>query len=181
VAPTTDAPAGLAFELGIDAGVRIGDGRTGFGLAALSFLDISGWLLGFEGRADSYQPIEDGEPVGALGLALLAGRRLRFGTLALDLVAGPAIAVDGFSSSSTMVVDRPAVVRPIEMPAERENSPRLRLGARLNFRARSVFRTFVGVDGDFGLRRPAPDLAVAAGQLPFWTVGLVLGASVGTL
>jgi hypothetical protein len=59
--------------------------------------------------------------------------------------------------------------------------PRVLLGARLSFSARSTVHTFVGVDGDFGPARASDgsDLPVAA-RLPIWTFGLALGATVGT-
>jgi hypothetical protein len=185
--PVDGPGGGLAVELSIGVGARIGDGQTGGGFAVLSFLDLAGWLVGFEGRVDSYQPMTGGPAAGALGLALLGGRRFRFGTLALDLVGGPAIVHEGGSMSvSQRAPGEPVLV----MERRDENLPRLRLGARLNFRARSVFRTFVGLDGDFGEQRddvnvqvnaPAGRLPIDQGRLPAWTLGLVLGATVGTL
>ena len=42
-------------------------------------------------------------------------------------------------------------------------------------------RTFVGVDGEFGQRRaPGAELPLDAPRLPRWTVGITLGATVGT-
>jgi hypothetical protein len=174
-----DEPSRLAIELSLGAGARIGDGQTGGGLGALSLVDLAGWLIGFEGRADVYEPIDGGVQTGAFELALLGGRRLRFGTRTLDLLAGPALLREGGSISVTQPArgDRPVIM---EVPEE--NSPRLRLGARLNFRARSVLRTFVGLDGDLGARRERVDVApFDLGQLPAWTVGLTVGATVGTL
>jgi hypothetical protein len=188
VALPADGPVSrLAIEFSIVAGACIGDGQAGGGFGAQSLLDIAGWLVGFEGRLDAYQPMDGGPSAGALGLALLGGRRFRFGTRALDLVAGPAVAHEGGSMSvSQRAPSAPVLV----MERRAENLPRLRLGARLNFGARSVFRTFVGLDGDFGRQgddveapanlsagRPPIDL----GRLPAWTVGLVLGATVGSL
>jgi hypothetical protein len=183
-----DGPArGLAVELSIAAGARFGDGQTGAGFAALSFLDISGWLLGFEARVDGYQPVAGGESARALGLALLGGRRFRFGTLALDLIGGPAVAHEGGSMSATQhAPSEPVIV----MREREENAFRLRFGARLNFRARSVFRTFVGLDGDVGQSRSDVDVVINSapgylpgdqGRMPGWTLGLSIGATVGTL
>jgi hypothetical protein len=188
VALPADGPASrLAIEFSIVAGARIGDGQTGRGFGAQSLLDIAGWLVGFEGRLDAYQPMDGGPSTGALGLALLGGRRFRFGTRALDLVGGPAVAHEGGSMS---VAQRAPSAPVLVMERRAENLPRLRLGARLNFGARSVFRTFVGVDGDFGrqgddveapINVSAGRLPIDPGRLPAWTVGLVLGATVGSL
>src|SRR5450755_818431 len=61
----------LRIELSVVTGGRIGDGQTGVGLGALSFLELSGWLVGFEGRADRYRPLSGGPTDGgALELAL---------------------------------------------------------------------------------------------------------------
>jgi hypothetical protein len=59
--------------------------------------------------------------------------------------------------------------------------PRLLLGARVNFSALSTLHTFVGIDGELGPPRAGdggdiPD----APRLPVWTLGLALGATVGT-
>jgi hypothetical protein len=59
----------------------------------------------------------------------------------------------------------------------------LLVGARLGFSPRSVFRTFVGVDGELGPSRTAaaPEANVSSSpRMPTFTVGLSLGATVGT-
>jgi hypothetical protein len=68
------------------------------------------------------------------------------------------------------------------MPVPDQTSPvergllHLRGGARLNFGARSVLRTFVGLDADL-----APfALGMTDADYPAWTLGLSLGATVGT-
>ena len=59
---------------------RIGDGQTSVGLGALSLVDVGGWLVGFEGRADRDERIGPGYRAGtALELAAVGGRRFRFG------------------------------------------------------------------------------------------------------
>jgi hypothetical protein len=175
-------PGRLGVELSVAAGARMGDGQAGIGLGALSFLDVAGWLVGFEGRVDSYQGIESGTPVGAIELGVLGGRRFRFGTLALDFVAGPALVRRGLSETSrTTVAPAPAVNRVPETAPSNDTPARLLLGARLHFAAPSALRTFVGVDGEFSpAGPPAVDLPHDPHRLPVWTVGLALGATVGT-
>ncbi len=166
----------LGIELSAFTGARIGDGQQSVGLGAVSFLDLSGWLLGFAGRADRYAVLAGGPPTGALELALLGGRRLRFGTMALDLVAGPAMALGGTSTYEiqTQTGDK--------ISGSASNTvPRFLVEARLAFAALSTVHTFVAVDGDFG---PASSkdasLLPDARRLPTWTAGLALGATVGT-
>lgn len=186
LAPSTETePSRLRIEFSVVTGTRLGNGQSSVGLGVLSFLDIGGWLLGFEGRFDHYQPLGPGEPAIELALAPLAGRRFRFGTVALDLTAGPALALQG-----TTTFETPAAA-PGGQPIIWTNAAtagRLLLGARVNFRARSVLRGFVGLDADIGLTRdrvswPAdqPTLPPQAPRLPDWSAGLVLGATVGTL
>jgi hypothetical protein len=57
---------------------------------------------------------------------------------------------------------------------------RLLLGARLGFSPRSVFRTFVGIDGEVGPTQASNDDVSASARLPSFSVGLALGATVGT-
>jgi hypothetical protein len=56
----------------------------------------------------------------------------------------------------------------------------LLLGARVNFGALSTLRAFVGVDGELGPSRAEPTDVPGAPRLPVWTLGLALGATVGT-
>jgi hypothetical protein len=166
----------LRIELSVLTGARIGDGQASVGLGAVSFLDVYGWLVGFAGRADRYERLDGAHSAGALELALLGGRRLRFGTTALDLVGGPAVALGGTTSYGT------------RSPAGNEQSgsasntvPRLLVEARLVFAAPSTVHTFVAVDGDFGpANSPDASLLPNAPRLPTWTAGLALGATVGT-
>ena len=53
-------PSRLRIELSVLTEARIGDGQKSVGLGALSLLDIGGWLVGFEGRADRDQRIGGG-------------------------------------------------------------------------------------------------------------------------
>lgn len=169
-------PSHLRIELSAATGVRVGDGQASVGLGALSFLDLSGWLLGFAGRVDRYRMLTGSDSSGALELALLGGRRFWFRTMALDLAAGPAVALGGtttYSSQSSKGNEN--------VSGSADNTvPRLLLEARLSFSALSTVHTFVGLDGDFGPAR-SPDAALLnAPRLPVWTLGLALGATVGT-
>lgn len=184
--PSPESPTRFRIELSVASEARAGDGATSLGLGALAFVDISQWLVGFEGRADRYR-YDDGRPSGsALELAALAGRRVPFGSFALDLVAGPAVALGG---SSTMVIARSApaaaggrdgVIQ--KSMTDRAAVPRLLMKVHLGFGARSVVRGFVGVNGELGPRGepPARELDDRAQRLPSWTVGVALGATVGT-
>lgn len=178
--PTLE-PRALGIELSLISGARIGDGQTSFGLGALSFLELSGWLLGGELRADRYQTLTGDSRETALELALLLGKRLQFQGGALDLTLGPAIAEKGISGSDSQIVQAGTMPPP---PPPREQSsgpvPRLLLGARWGFSPRSVFRTFVGIDGELGPSSAQDSTSSAATRLPLWTVGLALGATVGT-
>jgi hypothetical protein len=189
-APPVAPPARtLGVELSVLTGARMGDGQVGVGAGMLGFLEVHGWLLGFEGRADVYRPLlSGGDPETALELALLAGRRFDFGGVALDLSAGPAVAMKGlaFSQSRSMQVVSmgPNSAPPPRPPPESDpNSgpvPRLLLGARFGFSPRSVFRTFIGVDGALGPRRVDDNAENASARLPAFSLGLSLGATVGT-
>lgn len=183
----------VGVELSLLTGVRMGDGQIGVGGGALGFLEVHGWLLGFEGRADSYRPLLNGDPETALELALLAGRRFDFGGVALDLSAGPAVAMKGLAFSetrSTQVVssgsgaEPPPPTTPVPPPSGSDPGsgpvPRLLLAARFGFSPRSVFRTFVGVDGAVGPRRVDNGADNASARLPAFSLGLALGATVGT-
>jgi hypothetical protein len=180
----------LGFELSVISGARVGDGQFGYGVGALSFLEIKSWLVGFEGRADGYRALAGSDPETALELAFLAGKRLDLGSMALDLTLGPAVAMKGVTFSDTEVVQvsnmQGSEMRVVPPPRSEEPSsgpvPRLLVGARLGFSPRSVFRTFIGIDGEVGPARApvAPDDVVSSPRMPGYTIGLALGATVGT-
>jgi hypothetical protein len=165
----------VGIELSALIGARVGDGQAGVGLGALSFLDVAGWLVGFAGRADRYE-VPGGARTAALELGLLGGRRLRFRTMALDLIAGPAMALGGQTTYESV---SPAGDK---TSASASNTvPRLIVEARLAFAALSTVHTFVGIDGAFGPpNSPDASLLPNAPRLPAWTAGLALGATVGT-
>jgi hypothetical protein len=180
----------LRIELSVMTGACVGDGQVGLGLGALSLLDVSGWLVGFEGRADRYQTFVAGTPgTGVLELAGLGGRRFRFRTIALDLIAGSALVLQGTTTIAT--ASAPGNGGNVATAANGANevtssssstAPRLLLGARVNFGALSALRTFVGVNGELGPSRLGDGGAVPdVPRLPIWTLGLALGGTVGTL
>jgi hypothetical protein len=178
-------PRQLGFELSAISGVRIGDGQYGYGVGVLSFLQVQSWLLGFEGRADGYRSLIGSDPETALELAILAGRRLDFGSMALDLTAGPAIAMKGVTFSHTeraVVMGMPSPSPPPTSEPSSAPVARLLLGARLGFSPRSVLRTFVGIDGELGPSRSSAAVEgnTSSPRMPTYTVGLALGATVGT-
>ncbi len=188
-------PGRLGIELSVATGARIGDGQASVGVGALSFLDIRGWLIGFEGRLDRYQGIggdsgsQAPRDMAALELAALGGRRFRFGTLALDLVTGPALALQGASRTTVarVATNTPTPTGSVTTDTLTSTSnsavPRLVAGARLSFRARSVLRPFLGFDAEIDPLAPFVDNNDPGNvlhRLPVWTVGLALGATVGT-
>jgi hypothetical protein len=185
--PDAAAPSHLRVELSVATGARVGDGQTSLGLGALSFLDLSGWLVGFEGRFDRYQKVGDqksatpndaqGPPDGAsaaLELAVLGGRRVRLGSVALDFLVGPAAALQGTSTSQ---VQTQAGTR---TQSSSSTVPRLLAAFRLNLAASATLHPFVGLDGELGPARAGDDAPPGAPRLPIWTLGLALGATVGT-
>lgn len=184
--PPRTAPRQLGFELSFITGARAGDGQLGVGAGVLSFLEAQSWLFGFEGRADSYRAmLGNGDPETALELAILAGRRFHMAGWALDLTAGPAVAMKGLASSETEVVSA-NMTNSVPPPPARQPDPssgpvpRLLLGARFGFSPRSVFRTFVGLDGELGPGRVANEAESNSARLPVFSLGLAVGATVGT-
>jgi hypothetical protein len=176
----------FGIELSVVTGARAGDGQYGFGAGALSFLEVHGWLLGFLGRVDAYRSFAGSDPESALELAVLGGRRLYLGGVALDLVAGPAIAMKGvtFARTEQVGADELQPMPPPEPTSEPSSGavPRFQLGVRLGFGGRSILRTFVGVDGEVGPRHAdsPSSLLVYSSRMPAYTLGLNFGATVGT-
>jgi len=165
-------PSRVRIELSAVTGARVGDGQASVGAGVLSFLDLSGWLIGFQGRADRYQAVGSGDWSGwALELAVLGGRRFQFHGVGLDLDVGPALIPQGTTMYATQ--------SPNATASSSSTVPRLLLGGRVSFSPRSIVHTFVGIDGEVGPSRLGDDLPHAP-QLPIWTVGLALGATVGT-
>jgi hypothetical protein len=196
-APPADRESRLRIELGLGIEGRAGDGQMGAGVGVASFLELAHWLLGFQARIDRYQPVASraSAMVGsdsampstsgsiALELDALFGRRFELGNTTLDLVAGPALAVHGSETvavSASTAAGSSATTPAASPPADQQGLPRLLVSSRLTFRARSLLRTFVQLDGEIGRphssTEPRPDQAA----LPAWTVGLAIGATVGT-
>ena len=71
--PRRPSPSRLRIELSVITGARMGDGQVGVGLGAFSLLDLSRWLVGFEGRADRYKTLASG--VAGVGRAGARGAR----------------------------------------------------------------------------------------------------------
>lgn len=186
-APATTAGRSLGIELSVFTAARVGDGQLGLGLGALSLLEHQGWLIGFEGRADSYRAVSGDGRKTALELALLAGRRCELGSVRLDLSAALAAAMLSFDESHgttrSVSVSRTGTIAesPSSVPAAQPRSgpvPRLLLGARLDFNPRSVLGGFVGIEGEAGRALASSDGSPA--HLPGYSVGVSLGARLGT-
>jgi hypothetical protein len=176
--PTRDARAGaehgLGIELSVVTGARIGEGQTCVGVGALSLLDISGWLLGFQGRAESYTA-EPGSSRAAFSLSMLGGGRFRSGSMAIDFLTGP---------TAMLHEDSRLHVGPageVMQESSSDTAPRWFFASHLNFATGSVVRGFVGIEGDIALSQTSDnDISARTHTLPAWTVGLALGGTVGT-
>lgn len=176
---TASAPGGMRLEFSLVTGGRAGDGQLGFNLGALTLFDVAGWLVGFEAAASAYQRVAGGPGGAALAGAIVGGRRVWFNDLSLDLTVGPALAVRGIGN--TVAVARMADGSGTPPPPV-DDGPwaRLLCGARVNFRARSIVRTFAGLDGEIALGRQSTAVAAGDARLPAWTIGAVVGVTVGT-
>jgi hypothetical protein len=180
--PSNNSPGHLRVDLSVGAGARIGDGQVGLDLGVLSSIEIGGWLLGFQGHVNRYYPNSSGTPdlrsdgAAALELGVLAGRRLRFRAVALDLIVGPALAVHGTAISSAQATPTGTTVT---QTRSNEPTPRLLASSRLTF-GRSALRSFVEADGEMGGTGPSSGSMPLGPQLPAWTVGVAVGAVVGT-
>jgi hypothetical protein len=186
VEPTARA---LGFELSLVGGPRMGEDQLAVGLGALSFIEVHGWLFGFQSRVDRHQTVLS-DPEMGLELALLAGKRLHFRSFALDLNAGPALAMKGlaFSSSETVRVNQnapppgssPAPPSPFPEDPGTGPVPRLVFGARAGFTPRDALRSFAGIEASLGPARAEENENPASARFPIFALGLVLGATVGT-
>jgi hypothetical protein len=185
--PTTkssgDPPSRFAAELSLGASVHRGDGQTSAGLGASSFLEVASWLVGFTARLDRYgsgATGESGDAPTAVEVGALVGRRFRFGRFMFDAAAGPALALRGGWSVTMANNASSGMVTPGRTSSSHNDLvPRGLLGGRLSLGARSIVRTFVGVEGEIGEAGPIPP--GAARGLPLWSVGAALGITVGTL
>jgi len=168
------SPRSVGIDISLFMNARIGADQVGYGLGARSLLEVSGWLVGFEGRLDAYEQLTGGARVGALELAALGARRIRFAEYALDLSVGAGLAIGGTSKVAVAQGGSETVI-------ETGNgiAPRLILATRLNFKSRAVLHPFVGLDGEIGPNN-APQVSVDVARLPTYSLGLSLGVTVGT-
>lgn len=177
VSRRTPSDRRLGFEVSALTGVRLGDGSNGsigaMGVGVQTFVDVGGWLVGAGGRLDGYTATSS--PISTIELSVLLGHRFRWTDVTLDIIAGPAALVGSTQNDRPLVLDGNG--RPLLVRDDRPVLPRLLAGARLNLRARSTFRPFVGVDGQIGTswRSDAGDAS-----LPLAMIGVSLGATVGT-
>jgi hypothetical protein len=172
-------PSALRIELSAAVGAHSGENsRSSLNFGVQSLLDIHRFLAGFQVRLDQYQAMAEGMG-GALELAALGGRRFELGVVALDVLLGPSLAFQ--TSSSTDVAAREgAEVTRLPPPPTNEGGGAVFafLGLRGSFFPNSNLRPFMS--GDAALRldtRESPDSDV----FPTWTVGVSVGATVGTL
>jgi hypothetical protein len=176
--PSSRQPSRLRIELSAATGARIGDGQASVGLGVLAFLEISRWLVGFEGRADQYAALTRGASSGrtAVEFAVLGGRRFYFHSVAFDLAAGPALVPQGTASFAMQATSSAG---PGVTASSSSIAPRLVVGPRVSFSPLSTVHTFIGIDGELGPARLGEGVP-GAPRLPTWTVGLALGGTVGT-
>lgn len=177
--PERSSPASLeplGVEVALVAGAGIGDGQKSTNLGVLGLVDISSWLVGVQARAREYRtqaPTGPADGWATFELAALGGHRVRFPSFELDLVAGPAAAIEAGSVSET----GPA---PPEKNPESEAGvvPRFVAASHLVFAPRSFLHGFIGIEGEVGAR--GKGATSGAYELPVWMVGFALGAAVGT-
>jgi hypothetical protein len=176
--PATDHPTPFRIEIALAADARAGSGWVGAGGSAAAVLDIAHWLLGFEGRIDQYRTLNPDTQSAALELVALGGHRFRLGkSRTLDLAAGPGLALH---AASKVVAQQTATGVMLAQTSSDPGLARLIVSSRLTFGAESLLRAFVQVDADIGrLGSDTQPLPEEAG-IPAWTVGLALGAAVGT-
>lgn len=179
--PATDG-GHVRVDLSVASGARVGNGEVGLDLGVLSSVELGGWLLGFQGHINRYYATSNRTPQmppdgpAALELGVLAGRRLRFGRIALDLFAGPALALHGTAVSTAQAAPTGTTVTE---RTSTEPIPRLLASSRLTL-GRSALRSFVQIDGEVGESGATSGSMPLGPQLPTWTVGLAIGAVVGT-
>lgn len=158
-APVAPKKSRFGAELAAGTGVRTGD-RAGYGVGGTFLFSIDTLLVGAQVRYDAYRgPAVDH----GTSIDLVAGKRLRFEPVTVDLLAGAGSRIDHVGDVPVPVFTRamPALVD----PAHDESSPEATVSVRVNLRATSIFRGFIAADGAIGTA---------------WSAGLSLGAAVGT-
>jgi hypothetical protein len=157
------ASATTSIEASVATSGHAGTDRFALGLGGEVLLDVHGWLGGFRGRIDGY----NGTPQPAvISAGAPFGRRMRAGSMTVDLTLAPMLAYLGTQTEVHEMPQRTVIL------TRQPTLPRLQGAVRLNFRADSRFRTFLGLDAELG--PGGRDL------LPPFTVGLALGATVGS-
>jgi hypothetical protein len=170
-------PSHFGVDLSIAVGARVGDGQVGAGLRLVSFLELARWLVGFRGGLDRYQPTAGRPGAMALELGMLGGRRVHFAASTLDVVGGPALALRGMASVTQEATGSAAISM-----SQMRSDPLLRLlaSARLGF-GHSPVHAFLELDAEVGSPQADSDTTIpGAPHLPLWTVGIAVGAAVGT-
>lgn len=168
----------MGFSLSLVGGAHRGDGQSGESYGLLSLVNVSRWLFGLDGRAVNHRafgPSPEGEPRTTLRVAAVSGRRLGAGTLALDLLLGPALVLE---HSTEIEVEEGRTTR---RASATQVVPRLWLGSHLHLGALSAVSGFVGIEGEVGpTGAPSPEGFAGLGPLPVWSAGLALGGTVRT-
>jgi len=176
-------PSRFGAELSFGAGLHHGDGQTSASVGAGAFLEAARWLVGFTARVDRYdgeRMTTAGDAPAAVEVGALIGRRFRFGPFLLDATAGPALAMRG-SWAVRMATSATSGMTTTTMSSSSSNElvSRWLLCGRLTLGARSLVRTFVGIEGEMGDAGPIPPGLMRG--LPAWSAGASLGVTVGTL
>jgi hypothetical protein len=185
-APSSATPSQhtrFRLELSLATGGRAGDGYRGLALGAITMFDVGGWLFGLQGAGAQYEHVDGGPGTSSLLLAVLGGRRFRFeapSTVSIDLAAGPALAVRGFGTRYAVHAQAGSTGGQTPPPADDGPWVRLVASAHVSLRARSVVRPFAGVDGEVAIGTWADTPDGTDPRLPTWTMGVVIGATVGT-
>lgn len=170
-----DDDSGVGVALSFGGGARTGDGQVNSNLGAMAFVSVSDWLMGFDGRAVSYEVPRSGRiPQPALELTAVGGRRFGSGTFGVDLLLGPTLVLQ-----QDVAVHEESAGRVSHTTTSRV-LPRLFAAGRLTIGARSVLSGFVGIEAAAGPSGASDVDAVAAlPPLPVWMLGFVVGATVG--
>ena len=169
---TAEAPASWGLEMSLFTAAAAGNGQVSLGAGALALLERHGWSLGFQARADAFDSPD--HTYATLGVMGVLGRRWRWEAVTLDALSGPALVIlsSAIEEQGPEGVMRASTSRP---------AARWAAGGHLTFAPSWALRPFVGVQGDVGATGVAEgELAARLPRLPVWTLGLALGATVGT-
>jgi hypothetical protein len=164
----------LRLEMSAFGAAHSGDGQSSLGLGVLSLVDLEGWLVGFQARADSYEQSSSSHENATLQLAVLLGRRLRHSSFSFDVLALPSLTL-----MNTSVVEVGPDGR--EQASASGALPRFLLATRLTLAPESFVRPFLGASAEVGATGAGPESSTAARlpALPSWTVGAFAGLTLG--